>query len=247
MKKGFFEGLKEWLIRWLSVTPLGSLENASAFSQLSGMWRGFHGFVKKHSTKKLPAFFLLWLALSASSVLAAPLEKDQKWIESADAGLVFPVSPQASANYATGIGGDVMVGYRFDRDFSLSTSLGYYDMDRAYGGAASGEWIYVPLMEVVRLNFGDGWVRPYVLLGVGASLNSYSAAVLGQSGKATTQQTGFLTAPGAGVLFRFFSDLVFYVQCRVDMNFLPSSGIVPQADSPSLFIPLKLGISVFAL
>lgn len=247
MKKGFFEGFKEWLIRWLSVASLGSLENASPFSQLSGMWRGFHGFVKKHSSKKLPALFLLSLALSASTVLASSLEKDQQWIESADAGLVFPVSPVASANYATGIGGDVVVGYRFDRDFSLSTALGYYDMDRVGGGAAEGEWIYVPLMEVARINFGDGWIRPYVLLGLGASFNSYSAAVLGQSGKATNEQTGFLASPGAGVLFRAFSDLVFYAQCRVDMNFIPSSSIVPLSDSPSIFIPLKLGLSVFVL
>jgi hypothetical protein len=249
MIRKWLSSFEKWLGRWMAVVALGSLENASSFSMLSGMWRGFHNTLfKKNDPKKM--FFLgaVLLAWALAGNALAQLNDDQKWIEQADAGAVFPVSPVASSNYAVGYGGDLAVGYRFDRTVSLATSLGYYNMNLV--GAASsqpGGWIYVPLMEILRVNFGDGWVRPYVLLGLGASFNNFSIMLPQQPGKNSDLQTSFIAAPGLGVLFVIFRDMAFYVQSRLDLNFVNGGAALPSADSPSVFIPVKAGLSFFVL
>ncbi len=74
------------------------------------------------------------------------------------AGSFYPSSPSAAAGYALGYGGDILVGYRFDRHLSLSADLGYYDCDQKISGAsAAGEW-------ALRAGHGSGtlqlWRRP---------------------------------------------------------------------------------------
>ncbi len=195
--------------------------------------------------------FIFGAALIPFRLLAQELAPNQKWIEQADAGFVFPVSTNVSSVFNVGLGGDILVGYRFDRNFSLSTDLGYYDCDqKGPSGAAAGEWIYVPLMEVARYNFGSGRIRPYVLLGTGVAFNNYHETLinLGQSLDLSRVGTDFLLSPGAGVLFVVYSDAAVYLQARMDMNFTPNRSLSsPVVDNPSIFIPVKAGLSFFVL
>jgi len=181
--------------------------------------------------------------LTASTVMAQ-ITENQRWIEAADGGFIFPLSPAVSTYYDRGVGGDILVGYRFDRNLSLSIDVGYYDCDEKALGGASGEWIYSPILLLARYNFGDGWVRPYLLLGGGVAVNSYSltAPFLGDLSQ---RETDPLLSPGLGVLFVVAKDTALYLQTRLDLNFSTAGG--PWTDNPSLFLPLKAGLSFFAL
>lgn len=188
---------------------------------------------------------LLGLMLAAFQPLfAQELNEKDRWIEQVDGGFVFPLSTAVAAGYDRGVGGDVLVGYRFERNFSLSADLGYYDCDQKYEGATGGEWIYVPILVVARYNFGPGWVKPYLLLGAGVAVNTYTLTP-GYSGKLSARQTDFLLAPGGGVLFIVAKDTALYAQVRFDLNFSGVGG--PWTDSPSVFMPLKGGVSFFVL
>ena len=193
--------------------------------------------------KKIIWIIGFWISVSLPCA-GQPLAPNQHWIEQVDGGFVFPLSTAASSGYATGYGGDILVGYRFDRSFSLSADLGYYDCDQKFEGATGGECIYVPIMAVARCNFGSGWVRPYALLGAGVAINTYTLTP-GYGGKLSNRETDFLLAPGLGLLFVVTGDTALYAQARLDLNFSTTNG--PFTDSPSIFLPLKAGISFFVL
>jgi hypothetical protein len=176
------------------------------------------------------------------------LAPGQKWIEQVDGGFVFPVSPSAAANFDRGVGGDILVGYRFNRDFSLSADLGYYDCDAKVGGATAGEWFYTPVMAVARFNFGAGTVRPYLILGAGAAFNTFSFTPISLV-RQSKGEADFLLAPGIGVLFAIATNMALYVQGRLDIDFTPAGGVLgsPFMESPVLFVPVKAGLSFFVL
>lgn len=184
------------------------------------------------------------LMLMASGLWADPLPENQSWIEQIDGGFIVPISSAASGDYERGVGGDILVGYRFDRTFSLSADLGYYDCDQKLTGASAGEWIYVPMLAVARWTFGNDWVRPYVFGGAGIAVNSYSLTQ-GVWGHISNKETDLLLAPGAGVLFVVAPGTAFYLQARLDLNFTNPNG--PWTDNPSLFLPIKGGLSLFVL
>lgn len=190
------------------------------------------------------AAFISLLFMAAMPAFSQELNEKDRWIEQVDGGFVFPLSPAVASGYARGVGGDVLVGYRFDRNFSLSADLGYFDCDQKFEGATGGEWIYVPIMVVARQNFGDGWVKPYLLLGAGVAVNT-TTLTPGYSGQLSDRQTNLLLAPGTGLLFIVAKDTALYAQVRFDLNFSTVGG--PWTDSPSVFMPLKGGVSFFVL
>ncbi|HET9869185.1 MAG TPA: hypothetical protein VFR02_01630 [bacterium] len=192
----------------------------------------------------------LLLAGAAFPARAADLAPNQQWIEQVNAGAVLPLSTKVSGAFAPGYGGEIVVGYRFDRDFVLSTSFGYYDCDQKGSGATAGEWLYMPLMESARLNMGEGWFRPYLLLGLGAAFNTYSETVpFGASTqKLSHGETDLLVSTGVGGLFILFPNSALYVQGRLDLDFTTGKSLSsPAVDDPTLFIPLQAGISFFVL
>jgi hypothetical protein len=246
---------------WIGEASFGCLENSYVPKyfqrRLPGLFRKrAQPQVRKASGHRTPApplkkaglgLLLLAWALAPIHGWAQELAPNQKWIEQADAGFVVPSSANVASVFNVGLGGDILVGYRFDRNFSLATDLGYYQCDQKGG---EGAWIYVPLMEVARYNFGTGQVRPFVLLGMGAVFNSYSQSLVnvGQNLNLSRQETNFLLSPGAGVLFVVYSDAAVYLQARMDMNFISNNKISsPAVDNPSVFIPVKAGLSFFVL
>lgn len=184
------------------------------------------------------------LFLAVLPAFSQELNENQRWIEQADGGFVFPLSSAVAAGYARGYGGDILVGYRFDRDFSLSADLGYYECDQTAATSSSGQWIYVPIMAVARYNFGPGWVRPFVMLGAGVAVDTYTLTP-GYTGKLSNRETDPLLAPGVGVMFIVEHDLALYAQARVDLNYSTVGG--PWTDNPSVFMPLKAGMSFYVL
>jgi hypothetical protein len=177
----------------------------------------------------------------------------RRWIESVDGGVLIPASPLASKYYNPGIGGDITVGYRFDRNFSLSADLGYYFLKQNASSGESGQWNYVPLMALIRYTFGSfssGPVHPYVLLGLGAAFNNYSPSVsaFGQTSNGLLNQGNLLICPGLGVLCKIDGETALFLQTRLDMNFVTSrNSVSAYADSPTLFIPIKAGLIFFIL
>lgn len=195
--------------------------------------------------KKPPVLIILLFLLAFPAFVRGQLSENQKWIEQVDGGFVVPGSTAVATNYSAGVGGDLLVGYRFNHDLSLSADLGYYDCDQKVTGANGGEWIYVPVLAVLRCNFGPrGWVRPFVSFGAGVAVNSYTLSP-GYAGKLSKRETDLLLAPGGGVIFIVSRDTALYVQARFDLNFSSPQG--PWSDSPTLFVPIKGGVSFFVL
>jgi hypothetical protein len=185
-----------------------------------------------------------WLVLMVwPTLVRAQLSENQRWIEQVDGGFIFPISTAAGTLYDWGFGGDILIGYRFDRNFSLSADVGYYDCDEKSLGGDSGEWLYSPILLLARYNFGSGSVRPYLILGAGLAVNSYSltSSFLGQ---VSHRETNPLLSPGLGILFVVTRDTALYIQTRLDLNFSTANG--PWIDNPSIFLPLKGGLSFFA-
>ena len=82
---------------------------------------------------------LVLAALGAGLAGAQDLAPDKQWIEQVSAGVDFPASSRLSNDFAVGVGSEITVGYRFNRDFVLSTSAGFYDCDQKGTGASGGE------------------------------------------------------------------------------------------------------------
>jgi hypothetical protein len=192
----------------------------------------------------------LWLALlltlpGMAHADEAPIPADQRWTETADGGLALPLSANAAQAFALGFGGDLSVGYRLDRTFTLAVASGYYQYDLSKPDVGTnGNFSYVPLLGVVRINLTHEAVRPYLFLAAGIALNSYSVTPGGQASKYSSNQTDFLAAPGLGVLFKVSDSAALFLQGRVDVDFTPVSGL-GTTDSPTIFIPVQAGIGFF--
>jgi hypothetical protein len=175
------------------------------------------------------------------------LTADQRWTETADGSLALPSSTDAAQAFNLGFGGDLSVGYRLDRTFTLAVASGYYQYDLSKPNVGeNGNFSYVPLLGVVRINLTHEPVRPYLFLGLGVAINSYSVTPGGQSSKYTSNQTDFLAAPGVGVLFKVSDSAALFLQGRIDVDFTPANGL-GGTDSPTIFIPLQAGIGFFVL
>ncbi len=172
------------------------------------------------------------------------LTADQRWTESADGSFSLPFTTNASQALSGGFGGDVSVGYRFDRTFTLSVASGYYQYDISKPPSGwKGNFSYVPLMGVFRFNLNHEAIHPYLFLGLGVALNSYSLTDNSEGSK--SNQTDFLAAPGIGISFRVADSAALFLQGRVDMDFTPNSGLGGASDSPTIFIPIQAGIGFF--
>ena len=190
-------------------------------------------------------WILALLVLPFCQAWGQDLSGTQKWFEQVDGGAVIPASAEVSRDYAIGLGGDVLMGYRFNRDFSLAADVGFFYCGQNTSGEIGAGWTYVPTMLILRYNIGAGWIRPYLLLGAGFALNSYSIAVAssGPAVQSSHNEIDWLLAPGLGILFRLEPGLAVYLQTRLDVDFTPVSVGLPSSENPTIFIPIKIGIT----
>jgi opacity protein-like surface antigen len=188
---------------------------------------------------------LALIVLTGGRVWSQDLPPSQKWFEQVDGGAVIPASAEVSKDYGIGLGGDVLMGYRFNRDFSLAADVGYFSSGQNTTGETAGGWTYAPAMILIRYNTGSGWIRPYLLLGAGFVLNSYSIAV--GSSVPSNSEINLMLSPGFGISFILEPGIALYLQTRLDMDFTPVSVELPLSDNPTLFIPVKIGITFVSL
>jgi hypothetical protein len=177
------------------------------------------------------------------------LSPNQRWIEQIDGSFSIP-SFRNIVNPELGLGGDINIGYRFDRNLSFFIGTGYYQYNVPPGpGAASALLAYIPLVGILRLTLGDGLFHPYLFAGAGIALNTYTQnnAPGAPVAKISEAETDFYLAPGLGVLYRFSSDMAVFLQSRIDLDFTSPNGLGIPLGNPSVFIPLQAGISFFAL
>jgi hypothetical protein len=187
------------------------------------------------------------LMFSVTSLWAqSDLAPDKQWIESVDGGFAIPTSPNVSQSFNWGYGGDILVGYRFDKDFSLSLDSGdyVYNLKNPATGTTTS-FSYVPLLVVARYNLIEGSVHPYVFFGTGVAINTTSVSP-SAGVKYSSSETDFLMAPGIGILVRVADGAGLFIQTRIDLDFIPMGGMIP-SDSPAIFVPVQAGLSFFVL
>lgn len=195
------------------------------------------------------AWLVLWSLLPGSLWAQTELDAKQRWVEQIDGSFSIP-SYAANNNPDPGFGGDINVGYRLDRTLALFAGTGYYQYGvPATQAGTNGQLSYIPLTGIVRASFGDGPIHPYITCGVGIAITAYSqdnspgSAAL----KTSRSETDFFLAPGLGFLYAFSSDMAIFLQSRVDLDFTSLNTPDGTRDSPSVFIPLQVGLSFYAL
>src|ERR1035438_2765458 len=195
--------------------------------------------------KFLTAFFFgLFLTVSAAWAQTG-LNPEQRWVEQIDGSFSLPffhAMPEPNLGY----GGDINIGYRFDKTLGLFIGTGYYQYDIPSSQAGVvGLLAYIPLVGILRLTFGDGAFHPYIFGGAGIALNTFTPnnPPGNAAPKVSRTETDFYLAPGLGILYRFSSDMALFLQSRVDVDFTSTHGLGIPLENPSIFIPIQGGIS----
>jgi hypothetical protein len=194
-----------------------------------------------------PALGLFLIASTAWS--QAQPESNRRWVEQIDGSFSIP-SSAAEGLADPGLGGDINIGYRFDPTFSFFIGTGYYQYGIAPSpGGQNAQLSYIPLTGILRFSFGEGPFHPYLVGGLGCVLNTYSQTnPTGSLTQSSSQsQINFYLAPGVGILYGFSNDMAVFLQSRVDLDFTSHNGLGGQLGNPSVFIPLQIGISFFAI
>ncbi len=172
----------------------------------------------------------------------------QKWVEQIDGSFSIP-SAATEGLSDPGLGGDINIGYRFNKDFSFFVGTGYYQYGIAPSpGGQNAQLSYIPLIAILRFTFGEGLFHPYLVEGFGGALNTYTQTNPPGSLTAHSSQSqiNFFLAPGLGILYVFASDMAVFLQTRVDLDFTSHNGLGGSLGDPSVFIPLQIGISFAA-
>jgi hypothetical protein len=194
-------------------------------------------------------------ALSASplwadeivSGISDQLGPNQQWIERVEGTLGVPASSDASSALNLGFGGGLAVGYRLEPHLSLSLSTGYYQyaIKNIPSGSTGGYFSYVPLDLVINYNFGAGSFRPYVSLGVWVALNTYSLS----SGplQANSFETSFLMSPALGFLKIISPKAALFIEGRMDLIFRANNALGIANGTPSIFVPIQAGLTLFVI
>ena len=109
-----------------------------------------------------PRLVLLFWFLSVSVLWAQqPLEEDQRWVEQVDVSIAVP---SFKTSVDPGPGGDINLGYRFNRTLALFFGTGYYQYNIPPSPPATSALLaYIPLVLILRTTFGEGPIRPYIL------------------------------------------------------------------------------------
>jgi hypothetical protein len=199
--------------------------------------------------KALLAVLFCW-GFTLSAVWAqADLRPDQQWIEQIDGSFAIPsISTVEVSN--PGYGGDINVGYRFDHTWALFFGTGYYQYNILTAtDAVSSQLNYIPLTLFFRMTLGEGPFHPFFFGGGGVVINTFTQTFPSGDPVHTVNQTEIdpYLGPGAGVLYKFSSDMAAFVQTRLDVDFTSFHGLGIPMTSPSIFIPVQAGISFFVI
>jgi hypothetical protein len=63
----------------------------------------------------------------------------------------------------------------------------------------------------------------------------------------SNSEINLMLSPGFGISFILEPGIALYLQTRLDVDFTPVSVELPLSDNPTLFIPVKIGITFVSL
>jgi hypothetical protein len=187
-----------------------------------------------------------WWALTVTMVFAqSSIESRQKWVVQVDGGYSTPVFRDMH-KLDPGYGGDISVGYRFDRTFGLFIGTGYYRFNIPFA-RISTQLSCVPVDGILRVTLGKGHLHPFVFLGIGGVINTFTKTDSSVIAGSKTSQTeiNFYMAPGLGIMYVFSKNKALFIQTRMDLDFTTYNGFGIPMNSPTIFIPVQIGISFF--
>jgi hypothetical protein len=203
-------------------------------------------FFSSGAVMKTFLMVMTWWALTVTMVFAqSSIEPRQKWVMQVDGGYSTPVFREAH-KLDPGYGGDIGVGYRFNRTFALFFGTGYYRFNIPFA-SMSTQLTCVPVDGVFRMTFGKGHLHPYVFCGLGGITNTFTKTDFTAVPTSKTSQTeiNFYMAPGLGIMYVFSKNKALFIQTRMGLDFTTYNGFGIPMSSPSVFIPVQVGISVF--
>ncbi len=199
--------------------------------------------------KSLTFMILGWVLSLSTAWAQEELSPSQKWVEQVDGSFAVP-SFMATVEPNPGLGGDINIGYRFDKTLSLLIGSGYYQYNLTTGPPATGAQLsYIPLVGILRLNLGSGPFHPYAFWGTGIAINTFTRINPQGSpiSKISAAETDFYLAPGLGIIYAISGYMAVFLQSRIDLDFTSRNGLGIPLSNPSIFIPLQAGISFFVL
>lgn len=174
-----------------------------------------------------------------------------------DASAIPAISSAAATQLGLGFGFDARISYAFDDFFSIGLESGFDDnsFNNSVLGAgsfglpsgATASMTHIPLLVVFQIGMGDegGPIQPYLILGAGLALDSYSLQNAAFPAGSATSWVNFEFDPGLGMAFVLSKGLNLFVQGKVAMDFdNNNSGATGQmADTPIITIPVQMGLS----
>ena len=147
---------------------------------------------------------MTWWVLTVTMVFAqSSIEPRQKWVVQVDGGYSTPVFKEAH-RLDPGYGGDISIGYRFNRTFALLFGTGYYRYNIPFA-SISTQLTCVPVDGIFRMTFGKGHLHPYFFCGLGGITNTFTKTDFAAIPASKTSQTeiNFYMAPGLGIMYVF--------------------------------------------
>ena len=127
----------------------------------------------------------------------------------------------------------------------------------------TGDLSCIPILAMAKYSIGNNKVRPYLLWGMGFGFNKANSSVSykNQTVMIAASETSFFMTPGLGLTIPLDVWAELFFQIRIDLDFtsqnnsdtavitLQGSTAPPQTlngnltdDSPTIFIPLQVGI-----
>ncbi len=194
--------------------------------------------------KTLVMAFALMMAASvsfAAGTTAASSSSTGNWVIQVAGDVVIPTGDASNA-YTLGFGGEAMVGYAFDQNFTLGVLSGYqnWSINTPAGESSSGFSAgYIPIELVAKYELGSDSdkIKPYGVLGAGVAISSVSDTVSfgGVSETVSGSTTDFLLDPGLGLAFVLSPKTELFVQGKVSLDF--ASG------ETGVYIPIQVGLN----
>ena len=140
-----------------------------------------------------------------------------------------------------------------------------YGIPLPSGVSFTGGWSNFPLLALVKYSIPieKSKFTPYLFWGMGVDFNNADISVSynSQSAEVATREASLLMSQGIGIGFRPSDDFEIFAQCRLDINYtsknnsdtitLSSNGSTATAmgnlsdDSPTLFLPLQVGVRMW--
>ncbi len=196
-------------------------------------------------------------ALSSTVLTPENTASTERFMFQFNVSAIPAVSSAAATQLGLGFGFDARISYAFDDFFSIGLESGFdtnpFNNNVLGAGSfglpsgATASMTHIPVLVVFQIGMGDegGPIQPYLILGAGMALDSYSLQNAAFPAGTTTSWANFEFDPGLGVAFVLNKGLNLFVQAKFAMDFDDnnSDNTGQMADTPIITIPVQMGLS----